>query len=75
MSKYVQEFFLTEYQIFMSATIEKNSFCETTGLPTSEVGFVDVPHSPFSLESRKINFLDVKRLSFKSTEEDELIKL
>jgi len=71
-SKYVKEFFLTEYQIFMSATIEKNSFCETTGLPTSEVGFVDVPHSPFKLESRKINFLNIKRLSYQSPKEDEL---
>jgi len=72
-SKYVKEFFLTEYQIFMSATIEKDSFCETTGLLPSEVGFVDVPHSPFSLESRKIKFLDVKRLNYNSTKEDELV--
>ena len=72
-SKYVQDFFNTEYQIFMSATIEKESFCETTGLAPSEVGFVDVPHSPFSLESRKINFLNVKSLNFKSTKEDELM--
>lgn len=71
-SKYVKAFFNTEYQIFMSATIEKNSFCETTGFKKSEVGFVDVPYSPFSLENRKINFLDVKRLSYKSTQEDEL---
>jgi len=71
-SKYAEDFFNTEYQIFMSATIEKNSFCETIGFLPSEVGFVDVPNSPFSLESRQINFLNVKRLNYQSTREDEL---
>lgn len=71
-SKFVKSFFETEYQVFMSATIDKESFCENTGMVPSEVAFVDTPKSPFPIENRKINFLNVKQLSYNSSKEDEL---
>ena len=71
-SKFANSFFETEYQLFMSATIDKNSFCENMGLVKEDVAFVDTPKSPFPIEHRSIDLLNIKRLSYGSTEEDEL---
>ena len=71
-SKFANSFFETEYQLFMSATIDKNSFCENMGLVKDDVAFVDTPKSPFPIEHRSIDLLNIKRLSYGSTEEDEL---
>ena len=65
-------FFETDYQIFMSATIDKSSFCENMGLEKDDVAFVDSQKSPFPIEHRKIDLLNIRRLSYGSTEEDEL---
>ncbi len=56
----------------MSATINKQSFCENMGFDKDEVAFVDTPKSPFPIEHRTIDLLNIKRLSYGSTEEDEL---
>jgi len=69
---FIQLFFDTDYQIFMSATIDKKSFCETMGFPEDEVAFIDTPKSPFPLEHRRVDFLNVKRLNNRSTFEDKL---
>ncbi|MCH8915637.1 MAG: DEAD/DEAH box helicase family protein [Thaumarchaeota archaeon] len=71
-SKFVNTFFETDYQIFMSATIDKLSFCENMGLEEDNVAFVDSQKSPFSIEHRKIELLNIRRLSYGSTEEDEI---
>jgi Rad3-related DNA helicase len=71
-SKYVKTFFDIEHQIFMSATIDKDSFCENTGLEPSKVGFVDTPRSPFPPDKRRINFLNTRKLSYSSSKDDEL---
>ncbi|MDH3779241.1 MAG: DEAD/DEAH box helicase family protein [Nitrosopumilus sp.] len=71
-SKFANTFFETEYQIFMSATIDKSSFCENMGLQKDDVAFVDTVKSPFPIENRTIDFLNIRRLSYGSTEEDEL---
>jgi len=71
-SKYVKTFFDMENQVFMSATIDKDSFCENTGLDPDKVGFVDTPRSPFSPDSRRINFLNTRKLSYSSSRDDEL---
>ena len=71
-SKYVKTFFDIENQVFMSATIDKDSFCENAGLDPSKVGFVDTPRSPFPPDSRRINFLNTKKLSYSSSRDDEL---
>ncbi len=71
-SKFANSFFDTEYQIFMSATIDKHSFCENMGIDENQVAFVDTPKSPFPIENRRIELLNIRRLSYGSTEEDEL---
>ncbi|MEO2201941.1 MAG: helicase C-terminal domain-containing protein [Nitrosopumilus sp.] len=71
-SKFAKTFFETEYQIFMSATINKQSFCENMGFVKDEVAFVDTPKSPFPIEHRQIDLLNIRRLSYGSTQEDEL---
>ncbi|AFS80887.1 helicase c2 [Candidatus Nitrosopumilus koreensis AR1] len=71
-SKFTNTFFETEYQIFMSATIDKQSFCENMGLDQDNIAFVDTPKSPFPIEHRTIDLLNIRRLSYGSTEEDEL---
>ncbi|MEX2193550.1 MAG: helicase C-terminal domain-containing protein [Nitrosarchaeum sp.] len=71
-SSFANSFFTTEYQIFMSATIDKFSFCENMGLQQDDVAFIDTPKSPFPIEHRRIDLLNIKRLSYGSTENDEL---
>ena len=71
-SKFANNFFETEHQIFMSATIDKSSFCENMGLNSNDVAFVDTIKSPFPVENRTIDLLNIRRLSYGSTEEDEL---
>ena len=72
-SKYVSTFFDHPVQIFMSATIDKESFCENTGFDSEVVEIVDTQVSPFPIENRKVEFTDVKRLSYNSTRDDELL--
>jgi ATP-dependent DNA helicase DinG len=71
-SKFANTFFETEYQIFMSATIDQHSFCENMGFEKDDIAFVDTPKSPFSINNRNVDLLNIKRLSYRSTEEDEL---
>jgi len=71
-AKFANSFFSTEYQLFMSATIDKFSFCENIGLNEVDVAFIDTPKSPFPIEHRRIDLLNIKRLSYGSSEEDEL---
>lgn len=71
-AKFANSFFSTEYQLFMSATIDKFSFCENMGLNEMDVAFIDTPKSPFPIEHRRIDLLNIKRLSYGSSEEDEL---
>ena len=71
-SKFAKTFFDTEYQIFMSATIDKKSFCENMGLEKDDIAFVDTPKSPFPIDHRTIDLLNIKRLSYGSTEDDEI---
>lgn len=71
-SKFANSFFTTDFQIFMSATIDKHSFCENMGLDKEQVAFIDTPNSPFPLKNRRVELLNIRRLSYGSTEEDEL---
>lgn len=71
-SKFSKSLFSTEFQIFMSATIDHKSFCENMGFEKDNVAFIDTERSPFPIEHRTIDFLNIKRLSYGSTESDEL---
>ena len=72
-SKYVSAFFDHPIQIFMSATIDKESFCENTGFNPEMVEIVDTQVSPFPIENRKVEFTDVKKLSYSSSQNDKLL--
>jgi len=63
-SKFAHEFFETEYQVFMSATIHKSSFCENMGLEKDDVAFVDTAKSPFPLEHRSLCLQQYTNLVF-----------
>lgn len=71
-SRFTGEFFDTEYQVFMSATVDKAGFCENMGIDPNDVAFVDAPKSPFPAEHRRVEMLNVRQLSYRSTQEDEL---
>ena len=72
-SKYVSAIFDQPIQIFMSATIDKESFCENTGFNPEMVEIVDTQVSPFPIENRKVEFTDVKKLSYSSSQNDKLL--
>ena len=71
-SEYAKEFFTAEYQMFMSATIDKTTFCENMGLKLDDVAMIDTPKSPFPLEHRQVEMLNVRPLSYRSTTDDEI---
>lgn len=71
-SNFVNSFFETECQVFMSATIDKQGFCETMGFNLDEVAFIDTPKSPFDFEHRKVYFENVARLGYNAGIEKEL---
>jgi Rad3-related DNA helicase len=69
-SKYTKEFFDTPYQIFMSATIQKDVFCDTMGIPASECAFVEIEQSPFPVENRRVEYYNTRYLNVRSTPSD-----
>ena len=69
-SSYVGRFFDMEHQVFMSATIHKDAFCSTMGMPESDCAFVEVERSPFPVENRSITFHNIRRLNYASTDAD-----
>ncbi len=70
-SGFAGEFFDAKYNIFMSATIDKPSFCENMGIALDDVAMVDTPRSPFPAESRAVELLRVRHLNYRSTPGDE----
>ncbi|HET8720366.1 MAG TPA: helicase C-terminal domain-containing protein [Candidatus Nitrosotenuis sp.] len=71
-SEYASEFFDVPVRLFMSATIEKRGFCENMGINPADVAYVDAPRSPFLPQNRQVEFLNVRKLSQASSQEDEL---
>jgi Rad3-related DNA helicase len=71
-SRYVTEFFDVPIRVFMSATIEKRGFCENMGINMTDVAYVDAPRSPFLPQNRKVEFLNVRKLSQTTSQDDEL---
>lgn len=71
-SKHCKEFFQTDLQMYMSATIDRDSFCENMGMDPEEVAMIDTPKSPFPVENRSVDFLNVRSLNSRSTQDDKL---
>lgn len=68
--RYTDSVLRTPVQVFMSATIHKETFCSSMGLPADEVAFVDTPASPFPLAHRRVEFHDVAALSYRRPENE-----
>jgi Rad3-related DNA helicase len=72
-SDYVEQFFDISLRVFMSATIDKEGFCENMGFDPKNVAYIDTPYSPFPINNRKIEFLNIAKLSkARGTINDEL---
>ena len=50
-------------QFFLSATVTKDSISRDLGIPAGEICEIQTPKHPFSLESRKVNFLNTTRVT------------
>lgn len=70
-SGYLEEFLVAENNMFMSATIDKTSFCENMGLDSDKVAIIDTPKSPFPKENRAVEIARIRHLNYKSTSDDE----
>ena len=73
LSNYAKKFFSNPKQLFMSATISKTLFCENFGFAPSEVAMIETPRSPFPLENRKVEFLNVISLSKNKPENEKIV--
>lgn len=71
-SNYVPDFFDYKTQVFLSATLEKKTFCNNMGFKEDECAFVEIPKSPFSKDNRQVKFLNIKNINKKTSEEDWL---
>lgn len=67
---YISNFFNFPVQIFMSATLDHEIFCEMMGFNKSECKFIEIKKSPFPIENRKIQFLNISRLSSQSPQSE-----
>lgn len=69
-STYTERFFNLSHQLFMSATINKEIFCQNMGFRESECEFIEIEKSPFPANNRKIIFHNTRKLNVKSTVQD-----
>lgn len=67
---YAKRYFDMEYQLYMSATIHRDVFCQTMDLEPDSCAFIEIERSPFDRKNREVNFLNVRRLNVRSTESD-----
>lgn len=67
---YAKRFFDMDYQLYMSATINRDVFCKTMNLEPDKCAFIEIERSPFELKNRQVNFLNIRKLSVRSTESD-----
>ena len=69
-NEYVKSYFDSDYQVFLSATINRDNFSRNLGL--DDCAFIDMTKSPFPKENREIKFLNIKRLNQSSSLEDKI---
>ena len=65
-SNYFTNMIKSKYQIFMSGTIDKDMFCNSIGLSKDDVGYIDVPKSPFPIQNRSITRNYIGHLGYKA---------
>ena len=69
-SKFAGDYFDSEYQIFLSATIDNENFPNSLGI--NDCAFIDMSKSPFAKENRVIKFLNIRQLRKSSPLEDRI---
>lgn len=69
-NEFTNSFFDSEYQVFLSATIDKDNFSKSLGM--DDCAFIDMAKSPFPKENREIEFLNVRKLNQSSSLEDRI---
>jgi len=68
--KYTKQFFDRPTQIFMSGTINKMMFCRTMSVPEDQCAFIEVDKSPFPVKNRQIQFHNIRKINYRSTQDD-----
>lgn len=68
--EFTGDFFDSEYQVFLSATIDRNNFPKSLGL--EDCAFIEMTKSPFPRENRTVEFRDIRRLNQSSSFEDRV---
>lgn len=68
--KFAESFFDSDYQVFLSATIDRDNFSKSLGL--EDCAFINMAKSPFPKENREVRFLNIKRLNQSSSLEDRI---
>lgn len=63
---------LSEYHLFMSATIDPYFMSTTMGINQSEIGFVK-PRPAFKKENKKVNFLNLAKYNYESMKKPDTI--
>ena len=69
-NEFAEKFFDSEYQIFMSATIDQKNFSNSLGI--NDCAFINISKSPFPMEHRKVEFLNIKYLNNSSPLDDRI---
>lgn len=69
-SEFAGDYFDSETQIFLSATIDNENFSNSLGM--RDCAFIDMSKSPFPKENRGIEFLNIRRLKQSSPLEDRI---
>lgn len=63
---HVSRYFDADTCLYVSATIHQERFCAEMGIDARDCAFVEVRRSPFPPAARRVQFLDVARLSRRS---------
>jgi len=69
-SGFAGDYFDSELQIFLSATIDNENFSKNLGM--GDCGFIDMSRSPFPKDNRRIEFLNIRQLRQSSPIEDRI---
>ena len=64
-SRYGHEAFGNKVLMLSATIVDKDIFCDSIGLPTSDVAYINIP-SPFPVENRPVHFIPAGSMSMKN---------
>lgn len=71
-SKYAKRFLNTPKQFFQSATIDRDNFAKSLDFNPSEIKFLEIKKSPFSIDHRNVEFSNILESTKDDTFEDNM---